>query len=109
MRCGNAGGDQGDAFDFSGLLLAGSGQPVGNLVRVLEDPSGTGAILQIDQDGIADGAHWTTIARLDGVHTADGIKVIFDASQPAATLTAPALAATHRRREPAGFDSADCS
>ena len=86
---------EGDTLDFSALLSAGSGQPVGNLVRVLENPSGTAAILQIDQDGAANGAHWTTIARLDGVHTGDGVKVIFDTSQPAATLTAPALVPTH--------------
>jgi hypothetical protein len=86
---------EGDTFDVSALLSAGSGQPVGNLVRVLENPSGTAAILQVDQDGAANGAHWTTIARLDGVHTGDGVKVIFDASQPAATLTAPALVPTH--------------
>ena len=86
---------EGDTFDFSALLSAGSGQPVGDLVRVLENPSGTAAILQIDQDGAANGAHWTTIAQLDGVHTGDGVKVIFDASQPAATLTAPALVPTH--------------
>ena len=86
---------EGDTFDFSALLSAGSGQPVDNLVRVLENPSGTAAILQIDQDGAANGAHWTTIAQLDGVHTGDGVKVIFDASQPAATLTAPALVPTH--------------
>ena len=86
---------EGDTFDFSALLSAGSGQPVDNLVRVLENPSGTGAILQVDQDGAANGAHWTTIAQLDGVHTGDGVKVIFDASQPAATLTAPALVPTH--------------
>ncbi|MEA2923154.1 MAG: hypothetical protein QOD25_276, partial [Alphaproteobacteria bacterium] len=86
---------EGDAFDVSALLSAGSGQPVGNLVRVLENPSGTGAILQIDQDGITNGAHWTTIARLDGVHTGDGVKVIFDTSQPAATLTVPGLVPTH--------------
>ena len=46
------------------------------LVRVLENPSGTAAILQIDQDGTANGMNWTTIARLDGVHTGDGVKVI---------------------------------
>ena len=86
---------EGDTFDFSALLSAGSGQPVGHLVRVLENPSGTAAILQVDQDGAANGAHWTTIAQLDGVHTGDGVKVIFDASQPAATLTAPALVPTH--------------
>ncbi len=86
---------EGDTLDFSALLAAGSGQPVGNLVRVLENPSGTAAILQIDQDGMANGVHWTTVALLDGVHTGDGVKVIFDASQPAATLTAPALVPTH--------------
>jgi Ca2+-binding RTX toxin-like protein len=78
---------EGDTFDFSALLSGGSGQPVGNLARVLQD--GTAAILQIDQDGVANGANWTTIAQLDGVHTGDGVKVIFDASQPAATLTVP--------------------
>jgi hypothetical protein len=76
------------------VLSAGSGQPVGNLIRVLEDPSGTAAILQIDQDGTANGVHWTTLARLDGVHTGDGVKVIFDLSQPATTLTAPSLVPT---------------
>ena len=65
------------------------------LVRVLENPSGTAAILQIDQDGTAGGMNWTTIARLDGVHTGDGVKVILDSSQPAGvTLTAPALVPT---------------
>ena len=49
---------------------------------MLENPSGTAAILQIDQDGTADGMNWTTIARLDGVHTGDGVKVILD-SNPA--------------------------
>ncbi|HMJ27636.1 MAG TPA: PQQ-dependent sugar dehydrogenase, partial [Xanthobacteraceae bacterium] len=83
---------EGDTFDFSALLSAGSGQPVDHLVRVLENPSGTAAILQIDQDGITNGAHWTTIAQLDGVHAGDGVKVIFDKSQPAATLTVPAPA-----------------
>jgi Ca2+-binding RTX toxin-like protein len=55
---------EGDTFDFSALLSAGKGQSVSNLVRVLESPSGTAAILQIDQDGTANGAHWTTIAPL---------------------------------------------
>jgi glucose/arabinose dehydrogenase len=86
---------EGDTLDFSALLSAGSGQPVDHLVRVLENPSGTAAILQIDQDGIANGTHWTTVAQLDGVHTGDGVKVIFDTSQPAATLTVPDLVPTH--------------
>ena len=80
---------EGDTFDFSALLSAGSGQPVDHLVRVLENPSGTAAILQVDQDGAANGTHWTTIAQLDGVHTGDGVKVIFDTSQPAAATYRP--------------------
>ncbi len=80
---------EGDTLDVSALLSAGSGQPVGNLVRVLQNSNGTAAILQIDQDGIGNGAQWTTIAQLDGVHSGDGVKVIFDTSQPAATLTVP--------------------
>jgi hypothetical protein len=67
---------EGDTLDLSALLSAGSGQPVGNLVQVLENPSGTTAILQIDQDGAANGAHWTTIAQLDGGHTGDYVKIV---------------------------------
>ena len=83
---------EGDTFDFSALLSAGSGQPVGNLVRVLENPSGTAAILQIDQDGAANGAHWTTIAQLDGVHAGDNVKIVMNGGATAnitATLVAP--------------------
>ena len=83
---------EGDTFDFSALLSAGSGQPVDHLVRVLENPSGTAAILQIDQDGAANGAHWTTIAQLDGVHTGDGVKIVMNGGATAnitATLVDP--------------------
>jgi glucose/arabinose dehydrogenase len=89
---------EGDALDFSALLSTAynDGQLIAALVRVLESPSGTTAILQIDQDGAADGTNWTTIARLDGVHPGDGVKVILDGSEPAGTttLTAPALVPT---------------
>jgi hypothetical protein len=80
---------EGDALDLSALLSAGSGQPVGNLVKVLENGSGTGAIVQVDPDGSANGTHWTTVATLDGVHAGAGVKVIFDTAQPAATLVVP--------------------
>ncbi|HEU0083486.1 MAG TPA: type I secretion C-terminal target domain-containing protein, partial [Bradyrhizobium sp.] len=80
---------EGDALDLSALLSAGSGQPVGNLVKVLENGSNSGAIVQVDQDGSANGTHWTTVALLDGVHAGNGVKVIFDTAQPAATLTVP--------------------
>ena len=84
-----------DALDLSALLSTAYsiGQSVSALVRVLESPSGTTAILQIDQDGAANGMNWTTIARLDGIHPGNGVRVILDPSQPAGTtLTAPALA-----------------
>jgi hypothetical protein len=59
---------------------------------VLESPSGTSAILQIDRDGPDTVATWTTIARLDGVGPGDGVKVVLDQSQPAGTMfPAPAL------------------
>jgi glucose/arabinose dehydrogenase len=86
---------EGDTLDFSLLLAAGSGQTVDHLVRVLESPSGTTAILQVDTDGVNNGVHWTTIARLDGVHPGDGVKVKFDSSQAVTTLTAPALVPTN--------------
>jgi len=87
---------EGDTLDFTALLSAAvsSGQAVGNLVRVLENPTGTTAILQVDPDGTVNGVNWATVARLDGVHSGDGVKVIFDSSQPATTFTAPGLVPT---------------
>jgi RTX calcium-binding nonapeptide repeat (4 copies)/FG-GAP-like repeat len=86
-------------LDFSALLSAaynhGSGQSISSLVRVLESPSGATAILQVDTDGVNNGVHWTTIARLDGVHPGDSVKVLLDPSDPATTLTAPALVPTN--------------
>jgi glucose/arabinose dehydrogenase len=86
---------EGDTLDFSLLLAAGSGQTVDHLVRVLESPSGTSAMLQVDTDGVNNGVHWTTIARLDGVRPGDGVKVKFDSSQAVTMLTAPALVPTN--------------
>ena len=74
---------EGDALDFSASISPGHvNDASGTLVRVLENPSGTAAILQIDQDGTTNGMNWTTIARLDGVHTGDGVKVILDHPNP---------------------------
>ena len=51
--------------------------------------------LQIDSDGMANGANWTTIARLDGVDTGNSVTVVLDASQSAGTMfVAPALVPT---------------
>ena len=81
-----------DTLDLSALLSAafGRGELVGDLVRVSENSSGTAAFLQIDPDGTANGAHFTTIAQLDGVHAGDSLTVILNSSSPPATLTASA-------------------
>jgi RTX calcium-binding nonapeptide repeat (4 copies) len=86
---------EGDTLDFSASISLGHGNDAtGTLVRVLENPSGTAAILQIDPNGTAGGMNWTTIARLDGVHTGNGVTVILDSSRPAVTLFAPELVPT---------------
>ena len=86
---------EGDTLDFSASISPTHvHDATGTLVRVLENPSGTAAILQIDQDGTAGGMNWTTVARLDGVHTGNGVRVILDSSQPAVTLFAPELVPT---------------
>jgi hypothetical protein len=82
-----------DTLDLSVLLstVFGSGQLVGNLVRVSENSTGAAAFLQIDQDGTDNGSIFTTIAQIDGIHAGDSLKVILDNSSPAGTvmLTAP--------------------
>jgi hypothetical protein len=42
--------------------------------------------MQVDQDDTANGVHWATIGRLDGVHAGTGMKVMVDPSQPAAVF-----------------------
>ena len=65
-----------------------AGQPAGSLVRVLQDDI-NGAVLQVDADGSVAGRDWTTIARLDGVHTGATVNVMLSAAQPGGTtLTA---------------------
>ena len=85
---------EGDTLDFSAFDRFWAWQRCHDtLVRVLENPSGTAAILQIDQDGTTGGMNWTTIARLDGIHTGDGVNVILD-STGGVTLTVPELMPT---------------
>ncbi|HEU0114308.1 MAG TPA: FG-GAP-like repeat-containing protein, partial [Thermomicrobiales bacterium] len=78
---------EGDRIDLSALLSApynlGAGQPVASLVRIVA--SGADANLQIDPDGAANGAKWTTIAHLSGIHVGDSINLILDSSLPAGT------------------------
>ena len=50
--------------------------------------------MQIDQDGIINGARWTTVALLDGVHTGEAVKITFDTSLPSATPTVTGFALT---------------
>jgi Ca2+-binding RTX toxin-like protein len=83
---------EGDQIDLSALLSTaynhGSGQPVASLVRAVEDAGGTFAKLQIDADGTANGVNWTTIARLDGLHTGNNLSIILDSSLPAGSTIA---------------------
>jgi glucose/arabinose dehydrogenase len=80
---GSVSAAEGDQIDLSALLSAafGGGQPVSALVRAIE--SGSGAILQIDTDGAANGANYVTIALLDGLHGGDTVNVILDGALPA--------------------------
>jgi Ca2+-binding RTX toxin-like protein len=75
---------EGDQIDLSSLLASayhhGTGEPVSSLVRAIEDPSGTFANLQVDADGSANGANWTTIAILDGLHLGNSVNVILDST-----------------------------
>jgi CARDB/FG-GAP-like repeat/RTX calcium-binding nonapeptide repeat (4 copies) len=87
---------EGDQIDLSALLSAafnhGSGDLVGSLVRAVA--SGAGSDLQIDPDGTANGASWTTIAHLDGIQNGEFVNVILDASQPAGTTIAATAGTT---------------
>ncbi|WLA39706.1 putative Ig domain-containing protein [Bradyrhizobium elkanii] len=71
---------EGDFVDLSQLLSSayGSGQAVSSLVRVVEDPTGGSARLQVDPNGAVGGANWVSIAQLDGIHQGDTIQVILD-------------------------------
>jgi hypothetical protein len=75
---------EGDHIDLSALLSSayalGSGQAVGSLVRLVANSSG--ATLEIDPDGTANGSNWLTIGHLDGIHPGNQVNVILDASQP---------------------------
>jgi uncharacterized delta-60 repeat protein len=73
-------------YDLSAQLSAaynhGSGEAVAALVRAIEDVNGTFANLQVDPDGTANGANWTTIAQIDGFHAHDILDVILDSTLP---------------------------
>jgi hypothetical protein len=90
---------QGDSFDFSALTSAfhGSGASDAQIVRAVEDPSGTFATLQVNASGPgsigswlnmllqgnANGpwngtASWVNVAQLDGAHAGDPVNVLVD-------------------------------
>jgi len=79
---------QGDTIDISQLLATafGQGEQASDRVQVKEDASGAFATLQVDPDGAANGAHFTTIAQLNGAHVGDIITVMLDHAQQAAQL-----------------------
>ncbi|HEX8165654.1 MAG TPA: FG-GAP-like repeat-containing protein [Beijerinckiaceae bacterium] len=78
---------EGDQLDFSALVAAafnhGAGQPAGALVRAIQDTLDGSSALQVDPDGAANGVHWTTVARLDGVGAGAHLNAVLDAGQPA--------------------------
>ena len=89
---------QGDSFDFSALTSAfhGSSASDAQIVRAVEDPSGTFATLQVNANGpsiaswfnmLLQGnfngpsnstASWVDVARLDGAHAGDEVSVRID-------------------------------
>src|SRR5262249_30729440 len=86
---GNAGAyrvNEGDVIDVAALLSNGGGQPIGSLVRVVMDASGTFATLQVDRDGAANGAKWIAAVRLDGLHAGNHVQVITDATGQTTSL-----------------------
>ena len=83
---------EGDAIDLSALLatLYGAGATIDTVVRAVEDAGGHFALLQIDPDGAADGAAWTTIAEIDGATTNAALDVILAGSQAQMISVQPA-------------------
>ena len=88
----NAG--EGDRIDLSQILAGAyaAGQPVGSLVRVFQ--AGSGALLQVDTDGAANGANWVTVARLEGVRFGDTVDVRLSGSAPDVRLAVQRPSAT---------------
>jgi hypothetical protein len=90
---------QGDSFDFSALTSGfhGSGASDAQIVRAVEDASGTFAMLQVNANALGSIASWATVllrdnadspwngtaswvnvAQLDGAHAGDDVSVLID-------------------------------
>ena len=75
---------QGDSFDFSALTSAfhGSGMSDGQIVRAVEDASGSFATLQVNTAnwnwGSKIGPTWVDVAQIDGAQAGDDVSVLID-------------------------------
>ena len=71
---------EGDRLDVSTLTTEAldDGEPISSLARVVRDSIDGSSVLQVDPDGTAGGANWLTVARLDGIDTGHGAKVVVD-------------------------------
>jgi Ca2+-binding RTX toxin-like protein len=72
---------EGDQVDLTLAISSAGASPSAVAVRVV--PAATGAILQIDLDGAANGQNWLSMANLDGLHAGDTVNVILDPAAPA--------------------------
>ena len=97
---------EGDKIDVSALVSTafaqGAGQPASALVRAIADA--TGATLQVDPDGAANGVNWQTIAHLNGVHAGDSLAIVLDSSLAAVNI---AVAAADVPEAPPGTSGGD--
>jgi glucose/arabinose dehydrogenase len=86
---------EGDRIDLSQVLAGafadGTGQPISSLVRVTR--TATGTFLQIDADGLANGANWVTLAQLGGLQVNNAVRVVLAPSRPVGAIAGNARAA----------------
>ena len=73
-----------DEIVVSGIVgpAAANGDPASSLVRIVEDPSGGFASLQVNPNGPADPNSWTTIAHLNGLSVGDDVNVLLNGASP---------------------------
>jgi hypothetical protein len=73
---------QGDIIDVTALAsqFHNAGLADGMLTRVVEDPGGSFAVLQVNTNslGLKAGATWANVAQLDGVHSGDLVNALVD-------------------------------
>ncbi|MBV9702286.1 MAG: S8 family serine peptidase, partial [Methylobacteriaceae bacterium] len=98
---------EGDTLDLTALLggayAHGLGQAATNLVRLVEDQSGAYSDLQVDPDGAAQPADWTTVGHLSGLHQSETIGVSLDPTLPTSGTAASLFAAAVPDQPDVGF------